>query len=80
MARDPLDIQTAKIRRFANEELAQLVSDLYTFGLSVPVDKVLGGLVFAARRSPIEAVAAVIQSYVKLEAEQAGGSDSAQSE
>jgi hypothetical protein len=70
-AKHSLDLQTAKIRRFANEELALLVSDLYTYGVSVPIDKVVGGLVFGARRSPIEAVAAVVQTYVRLEAEKA---------
>jgi hypothetical protein len=72
MTDDPLDIQTAKIRRFANEELALLVSDLYTAGVSVATDKVVGGLVFGARGLPIEAVAGLVQAYVKLEAAQAG--------
>jgi len=64
----PPETKSAKLRAFAHAELELLVKELYTAGIAADGQQVLGALVLAARRSPIEAVAAIVQTYVIREA------------
>jgi hypothetical protein len=58
---------------FAISELHELVNELHTTKPSVRVSDgdLLGALVLAARRSPIEAVKAVISTYLDRESDEA---------
>jgi hypothetical protein len=62
------ETKPAKLRTFAHAELELLVKELYTAGIAANAQQVLGALVLAARRSPIEAVGAIVQTYVAREA------------
>lgn len=48
-------------------ELAKLKQELHEAGTKASGGEIVGALVFAARRSPIEAVQAVVQTYWRLE-------------
>jgi hypothetical protein len=64
MPKPSVPMTTTKIARFANEELNAFVDDLYTEGaFKATSGDVVGALVLAARRSPMEAVKAVIETY-----------------
>jgi hypothetical protein len=53
-------------------ELDHLRADLHAAGMKISdKDDIPNALILAARRSPIEAVAAVIQSYWRREADEA---------
>jgi hypothetical protein len=58
-------------------ELDQLRADLHAAGMKIShKDDIPNALILAARRSPIEAVAAVIQSYWTREAAEEGPAES----
>jgi len=74
MAKPQIPTTTVRIPKFASAELTELVDELYTKGKGFKVERegdVVAALVLAARRSPIEAVAAVILSYWERETEEA---------
>jgi hypothetical protein len=69
MAGQKIPRVSAKLAAFANAELDSLVDTLYTEAhLKAAKEDVLSALVLAARRSPIEAVAAIVGTYVAREA------------
>ena len=60
---------TAKIRPFVRSEWDALRSDLHENGMKISdKDDIPNALILAARRSPIEAVKAVIATYWEREA------------
>jgi hypothetical protein len=64
---------TAKIQGFVRPEWDALRADLHANGMKISdKDDIPNALILAARRSPIEAVKAVIDSYWKLEADASG--------
>ncbi len=69
---DPVDARkTAKIAAFVHAELEALVFDLYTQArVKATREDVLGALVLAGRRAPIELVAALLPAFVAREAEE----------
>jgi hypothetical protein len=72
MAEPQVPRVSAKLAAFAHAELKLLVDELYTQAkLKAAKEDVLGALVLAARRSPIETIAAVFGSYVDREAAEA---------
>lgn len=66
-----IERKNVKISALADTELDRLVDELYTAGVDVSKGAVVGALVFAARRLPIKAVAAVIPAYIKRQAAEA---------
>jgi hypothetical protein len=61
---------TARIPGFVRPELDQLRADLHAAGMKISdKDDIPNALILAARRSPIEAVKAVIGTYWEREAE-----------
>lgn len=71
MARARRDAETARITAFAKTRLDELVDKVSTTPpvLSVSEWEVVGALIAAAHRSPLEAVKAVIQTYQDTENE-----------
>ena len=62
---------TAKIPAFMRPELDALRAELHAAGMKISdKDDIPNALILAARRSPIEAVAAVIESYWRREADE----------
>jgi hypothetical protein len=60
---------TARIPGFVRVELDLLRSELHAEGMKISnKDDILGALILAARRSPIEAVKAVVDTYIRREA------------
>jgi hypothetical protein len=67
-------VTTARIEPFVRPELAELQAKLHAAGMQKPTQHALvGGLILAANRSPIEAVKAVLETYFQREAEQGTG-------
>jgi len=63
----------AKIQPFVRPEWAALREELHANGMKISnKDDIPNALILAARRSPIEAVKAVIESYWELEARHEG--------
>jgi hypothetical protein len=63
--------EQARIASFANEELQQLVDALYTqLNFKVSAPDMLGALVLAARRLPLEVVESLLPTYVAREREE----------
>ena len=59
---------TVPIKAAVNAELIELKAQLLAAGMPTPKNEhVVAGLILAARRSPIEAVKAVIESHVAAE-------------
>ena len=71
MPRQRKDSATARLTPFAKQALDDLVDKLSTTPPVLPVDdwEVVGGLIFAAQRSPTEAIKAVIGTYRDKELE-----------
>lgn len=67
----------ARIARFAESELQQLVDKLLTErGFKASAPDVLGALILAARRLPPDVVIALLPAYIERErAESAAGED-----
>ena len=66
---------TAKIPGFMRPELEQLRAELHAAGMKISdKDDIPNALILAARRSPVEAVAAVIETYWRREAAEAAES------
>lgn len=64
---------TARIQPFVRPEWDQLRADLHAAGMKIKdKDDIPNALILAARRSPIEAVKAVIETYFTQEAAQTG--------
>jgi hypothetical protein len=59
------------VKPFVLRELAQLKQELHEVGTKASGGDIAGALILAARRSPVEAVAAVVQTYVRREAAEA---------
>jgi hypothetical protein len=60
---------TVRVEPFVRPELAQLQADLHAAGIKIPSQgDLVGALILAARRSPIEAVKAVVETYWRIEA------------
>jgi hypothetical protein len=60
---------TARIPGFVRPELEQLRADLHAVGMKISdKDDIPNALILAARRSPIEAVKAFVESYWEREA------------
>jgi hypothetical protein len=69
-------LTTAKIQPFVRPEWDRLRADLHANGMKIrDKDDIPNALILAARRSPIEAVQAVIETYWRLEAAAASDSD-----
>ena len=65
---------TARIKPFVRDELERLRADLHAEGMKIKNrDDIPNALILAARRSPIEAVKAVVETYWKRESEESGG-------
>jgi hypothetical protein len=59
---------TVPIKAEVNAELIQLKAELLAAGMSTPKNEdVIAGLILAARRSPVEAVKAVIETHIAAE-------------
>lgn len=59
---------SARIAGSAKKELDLLATELYAVGINADKGEIVGGLIKAARRSPIEAVGAVIQTFIAEQA------------
>lgn len=60
---------TARIRGFVRQDLVQLQRDLHVVGMKrASKDDIASALIRAARRSPVEAVKAIIETYWQAEA------------
>jgi hypothetical protein len=60
---------TVRIAAFVRSELDQLRDDLHAVGMPTrSKDDIPNALILAARRSPIEAVKAVVDTYVQRQA------------
>jgi hypothetical protein len=55
---------SARIPGSVKKELDLLVDELYAIGIKADKGEIVGGLLRAAHRSPIEAVGAVIQTFI----------------
>jgi hypothetical protein len=66
-----LPTTTVRMAVFARDQLRDFVDDLSTTKapLSVSDGDLMGALILAARRSPIEAVKAVVATYLEVELE-----------
>lgn len=63
---------TARIQPFVRSEWEALRADLHANGMKITNrDDIPNALILAARRSPIEAVKAVIETYWEREADEA---------
>jgi hypothetical protein len=71
MAKSKIPDSNVKIRTFAKDELDLLVDEISTFRPDQKVrdGAVMGALILAARRSPIESVSAVLATYWDKEAD-----------
>jgi hypothetical protein len=63
------------VKPFVLTELALLKQELYEAGTKASGGEIASALIFAARRSPIEAVAAVVATYTRREAAETGGDE-----
>lgn len=63
------------VKPFVLEELASLRRELHEAGVKASGGDVVGALVLAARRLPVEAVAAIVPAYFKREAAEAGDAE-----
>jgi hypothetical protein len=65
----PTDKTSVSISYFALEELNDFLGDLHGKGMKVSAkEDLVGALILAARRSPIEATKALVQTYWEEEA------------
>jgi len=71
MAQDRIDTATARISPYAKACLGELVAYVSTSRPPLPVFEweLVGALIYAAQRSPSEAVKAEVQAYRDREAE-----------
>ncbi|HZT45622.1 MAG TPA: hypothetical protein VFA24_05520 [Gaiellaceae bacterium] len=71
MAQSRIDSDTARISPHANFRLSELVDTLSTQRPPFPVKEweLVGALIYAAQRSPIEAIRAEVEAYRDREAE-----------
>lgn len=69
-------LTTVRIAPFVRSELDQLRDDLHAVGMPTrSKDDIPNALILAARRSPIEAVKAVVDTYIQRQAAEKASTD-----